>query len=96
MDLNELFIQGGLYNLNSSEDERRKKIEDILLKTRKDNEENEDDEVIDDDMINQFLRRNEVLASLGRRSMKSLAEWMRRDMKGTHCLPKGAATITIA
>lgn len=37
MNLNELFIQGGLYNLNSSEAERRKKIEDILLKRRKDN-----------------------------------------------------------
>lgn len=40
MNLNELFIQGGLYNLSSSEAERRKKIEDILLKTRKDNEDN--------------------------------------------------------
>lgn len=41
MNLNELFIQGGLYNLNSSEAERRQKIEDILLKRRKDNEDNE-------------------------------------------------------
>jgi hypothetical protein len=38
MNLNELFIQGGLYNLSSSEAERRQKIEDILLKRRKDNE----------------------------------------------------------
>lgn len=61
MSLNELFIQGGLYNLNSSEAERRKKIEDILLKTRKDIEENDEEEIIDDDMINQFLRRTDVV-----------------------------------
>lgn len=60
MNLNELFIQGGLYNLNSSEAERRKKIEDILLKTRKDNEDNEEDEIIDDEMINQYIRRSDV------------------------------------
>ena len=41
MNLNELFIQSGLYNLSSSEAERRKKIEAILLKGRKDNEDNE-------------------------------------------------------
>ena len=29
MNLNELFIQGGLYNLNSSEAERRKKIMEL-------------------------------------------------------------------
>ena len=33
MNLNEIFIQGGLYNLNSSEAERRKKIEDLLKKS---------------------------------------------------------------
>ncbi len=61
MNLNELFIQGGLYNLNSSEAERRKKIEDILLKTRKDNEDNEDEEILDDEMINQYIKRSDVM-----------------------------------
>ena len=35
MNLDELFIQGGLYNLSSSEAERRKKIEDVLKRTNK-------------------------------------------------------------
>jgi hypothetical protein len=30
--MDEILIQGGMYNLNSSESERRQKIEDILKK----------------------------------------------------------------
>ena len=85
MNLNELFIQGGLYNLNSSEAERRKKIEDILLKRRKDNENDEEEEILDDDMINQYLRRSDVHSLSFRKSTRSLRGWMRREwaMSGT-------------
>ena len=57
MNLDELFIQGGLYNLNSSDAERRQKIED-LLKRRNVNEDNEGEEIPDDEMINRFIARN--------------------------------------
>jgi hypothetical protein len=38
MNLDELFIQGGLYNLNSSEAERKQKIEDLLKRRNQDEE----------------------------------------------------------
>ena len=60
MNLNEIFIQSGLYNLSSSEAERRNKIEAILMKGRKGNEEDEEDEILDDEMINQYIRRSDV------------------------------------
>ena len=42
MNLDELFIQGGLYNLKSNETERRQKIEDVLKRTNnlEENDEN--------------------------------------------------------
>ena len=58
MNLTEIFIQGGLYNLNSSEAERRKKIEDLLKKKEK-NEDVEDSDIPDDDLINRFISREE-------------------------------------
>lgn len=36
MNLDELFIQGGLYNLNSSDSERKEKIEELLKRRKKD------------------------------------------------------------
>ncbi len=36
MGLDQLFIQGGLYNLNSSDADRKQKIEDILKRKDKD------------------------------------------------------------
>ena len=77
MNLNELFIQSGLYNLNSSESDRRKKIEAILLKGRKDNEDNDDDEIPDDDMINQYIRRSDVTPPQPRKSTRSSPAWTR-------------------
>jgi hypothetical protein len=75
MNLNELFIQSGMYNLNSSDSERRKKIEAILLKGRKGDEDNEEDEMLDDEQINQYIRRSEVHSLLCRRSMRSSTGW---------------------
>ena len=36
MNLDELFIQGGLYNLNSSDSERKQKIEELLKRRKED------------------------------------------------------------
>lgn len=58
MNLDELFIQGGLYNLNSTDMQRKQKIEDLLKK--RNNDEENDTEITDDDMINRFIARSEV------------------------------------
>ena len=58
MNLDELFIQGGLYNLNSSDTERKQKIEQ-LLKRRKKDEQNSRDEIPDDEQINRCIARTE-------------------------------------
>ena len=42
MNLDELFIQGGLYNLNSSDVERKQKIEELLKRRNKDEENSRD------------------------------------------------------
>ena len=55
--MDDILIQGGLYNLNSSESERRQKIEDVLKKTGEPG--NKKDEIPNDQMINKFLARNE-------------------------------------
>ena len=55
--MDEILIQGGMYNLNSSESQRRQKIGDILKKTG--NLENKKDEIPDDEMINKFLARSD-------------------------------------
>ncbi len=60
MNLDELFIQGGLYNLSSSEAERRKKIEDVLKRTNKDEEDIDGDEIPDDETLNDWIARDEV------------------------------------
>lgn len=56
-NMDEILIQGGMYNLNSSESERRQKIGDILKKTG--SLENKKDEIPDDEMVNKFLARND-------------------------------------
>lgn len=56
-EMDDILIQGGLYNLNSSELERRQKIEDVLKKTGETG--NKKDEIPNDEMINKFLSRTE-------------------------------------
>ena len=67
MNLDELFIQGGLYNLNSSETERKQKIEE-LLKRRQEDEEGDREEIPDDEQINRCIARNEVFMFKVRKS----------------------------
>ncbi len=57
MNLDELFIQGGLYNLNSSDLERKKKIEDVLKKTNRDDDDDEDIEIPNNALINTYIAR---------------------------------------
>ena len=57
--LDQMFIQGGLYNLKSSEAERRQKIED-LLKDKKFFEYEQSDEIPGDDLINRYISRDEI------------------------------------
>lgn len=59
MNLDQLLIQGGLYNLNSSEAERKQKIYG-LLKRQNINEDNDAEEIPNDEMINKFIARSEV------------------------------------
>ena len=56
-EMDDILIQGGLYNLNSSESERRQKIEDVLKKTGETG--NKKDEIPNDEMINKFLSRSQ-------------------------------------
>ena len=56
MDLDEMFIQGGLYNLKSSDAERKQKIEGLLKK--REDEEVREEEIPNDDTINMYLKRS--------------------------------------
>lgn len=56
--LHQMFIQGGLYNLKSSEEERRQKIED-LLRDRRFFEYEESDEIPNDELVNRYISRDE-------------------------------------
>lgn len=55
--MDEILIQGGMYNLNSSESQRRQKIGDILKKAG--SLDSKKDDIPDDEMINKFLSRND-------------------------------------
>ena len=80
MNLDELFIQGGLYNLNSSESERKQKIEELLKRRQKD-EENSREEIPDDEQINRCIARSEVFDFLFRINLKDISKWIKKDMK---------------
>lgn len=58
MNLDQIFIQGGLYNLQSSEAERRQKLQDLFKKKKKD-EDIEAEEIPDDEMINKYISRDQ-------------------------------------
>lgn len=58
MNLDEIFIQAGLYNQKSTDSERRERLEDLLKK--KNIYEELDDEIPNDEQINEMLARNEV------------------------------------
>lgn len=62
MNLDEIFIQAGLYNQKSTESERRERLEDLLKK--KNIYEELDDEIPNDEQINEMLARNEVFYKL--------------------------------
>lgn len=76
MNLDELFIQGGLYNLNSSDVERKQKIEELLKRRNKD-EENSRDEIPDDEQINRCIARNEVKTHQFRNNWPDSSRWTR-------------------
>lgn len=59
MNLDQIFIQGGLFNLKSSEAERRQKLEDLFKKKRIDDENGTEEDIPDDEMINKYISRDE-------------------------------------
>lgn len=59
MNLDQIFIQGGLYNLKSSDAERKQKLEDLFKKKKKDDDIGEPEEIPDDEMINKYISRDE-------------------------------------
>jgi len=59
MNLDQIFIQGGLFNLKSSEAERRQKLEDLFKKKRLDDETGGEEDIPDDEMINKYISRDE-------------------------------------
>lgn len=62
MNLDEIFIQAGLYNQKSTDTERRERLQDLLKK--KNIYEELDDEIPNDEQINEMIARNEEELSL--------------------------------
>jgi SNF2 family DNA or RNA helicase len=96
MNLDELFIQGGLYNLSSSEAERRKKIEDVLKRTNKDEEDIDGDEIPDDETLNDWIARDEVnFFLIFRMNMKGSVRWTKKGTSKTALLTSISHKISI-